>query len=937
MKNSLRYIFLFITLLTAFCLQAETRVLRSLTATDGLKDLTVTAFYKDSDGFVWIGTTGSVERFDGIYLKHYALAGTDERLKNVETIAGTGDGQLWMGNGMGLWRLNRQEDTFERIASDVINCPVRSMIYDGKETLYIGTDRGLYIHKDGKFRHVQLGTNSISPSNAVVCMALEGTKRLWMATSDGLCAMNLKDNSLQRWHNETEGKHSCQFTCTARIGNKLYLGTMDRGIVCFDISTEQFTPYLDVGCNVIKVLRSQDEHTLYVGTDGNGVHIIDTTRDAITYSMRHEAGNNESLRSNSVYSLLVDREGIVWVGFYQAGLDYTLFQGDTFTVYAYPPYFNSKDMPIRAISIHGDEKLIGARNGLFYINETKGIFKKFNMPQMRSDMVFCIRRFEGSYMVGTYGGGMYIINPTTLRMTDFSQTEPFWTGHVFCMTEDAEHTLWIGTSMGLYRYHDGKLLAHYTSADSKLPPGNVYEIFFDSTGKGWICTENGLCLWDPSSRQLRTDVFPEGFIHTEKIRVVYEDSEHQLYLFPDKGALFISDLSMNHFHRLQPNTPLEGRDGLFIIEDAEKKLWIGTSNGLFHYDKRGNFEFYNFADGIPSPTFTLCPPVCDEKGNFWFGNSDGLLQLDTHQFNGRHRAGEAYPVQITDVLVNGNHPEIHLNQASGTIPQIQLKASEKNVTFRVSDFSYTSPDVMSYEYKLDGRDETWQSLIGRSAITYFNLHAGTYTFRVRRIGQPESETALSIDIAALFSPSTAWIVCLLAFISGTGYYYYRIRKKTPPSPSPAMVTETVPPAHPLPSVQTSEEETAVPEAKYKTNKISPEECKRLLGQLKMLMNKDKPYKNPDLKIADLATAIGTTPHALSYVFNQHLERSYYDYVNDFRIAEFKRMAGMEEYARYTLSALAEQCGFSSRASFFRYFKKATGITPNEYIHQLEKG
>ena len=155
MKNYLRYIFLSVALLTGFCLQAQTRFLRSLTTSNGLTNLTVSAFYKDSLGFVWIGTSGSVERFDGIYLKHYDIAGSDERLKYVETIASTSGGHLWMGTGTGLWRLNREADQFERMVPDIINCPVRSLMYDGKSTLYIGTDHGLYIHKDGKFRHIQ--------------------------------------------------------------------------------------------------------------------------------------------------------------------------------------------------------------------------------------------------------------------------------------------------------------------------------------------------------------------------------------------------------------------------------------------------------------------------------------------------------------------------------------------------------------------------------------------------------------------------------------------------------------------------------------------------------------------------------------------------------------------------------------------------------------
>lgn len=95
-----------------------------------------------------------------------------------------------------------------------------------------------------------------------------------------------------------------------------------------------------------------------------------------------------------------------------------------------------------------------------------------------------------------------------------------------------------------------------------------------------------MCIWDPSTKTLKTDVFPEGFIDKEKIRVVYEDSNHDLYFFPDKGALFISDLSMTTFRRLPPGTPLEGNDGMFVIEDNEKWLWFGTNNGLIRYDKR---------------------------------------------------------------------------------------------------------------------------------------------------------------------------------------------------------------------------------------------------------------------------------------------------------------------------------------------------------------
>lgn len=928
MKNILRYILL-LCLLTVCHTSAYpgASVLRGLSVSDGLSDLLVNAIYKDSLGFVWIGTGNSLDRFDGIHIRRYPVTGPDEKLKRVNAIAEMSGNQLWMGNGMGLWRLNKTQNALELIVPDKINCAVYALLHDGQGTLYIGSEKGLFVYKDGSLEQLWLDKNTLSDSNAITGLWLDGRGMLWMATGKGLYALRLSDKSVTAYHNvEDGGKHVCAFNAIAGIGPMVYLGTMDRGILSFDTRTGEFDRFVDVGCNIISALSSDGQDMLYVGTDGNGVHFIETGREKVVHTMRHETGNSESLRSNSVYSLLVDRDGGVWVGFYQLGLDYTLYQSDLFTTYAYPPYFNSKDMPIRALAVNGQERLVGSRNGLFYIDEQRNRFRSFKSPQMRSDMVFCILFHEGEYYVGTYGGGMYVFNPVTLTLRDFDPdvTQPFVKGHIFCLEQDEERQLWIGTSEGLFCYKNGKQVAHYTNANSRLPEGNVYEIYFDSARKGWICTENGICIWDPSSERLRTDVFPEGFIHKEKIRVVYEDSGHSLYFFPDKGALFISDLSMESFHRLTPGTPLEGRDGMFIIEDRDNWLWMGTSNGLFRYDKHDSFVPYNFVDGIPGATFTLCPPVCDAAGNFWFGNSKGLVCLDMDYLE-RSRQG-FYPVRVTAVLINGRLAASPIAQRTHGIPETRLEPSQKNVTFCFSDFSYTAPSFMSYEYQLEGVDEGWMAVTGSSEVTYYDLPSGSYRFKVRRMGQPESEFCMQVRIASSVS---GWMMAgvVIMAMAGGGYALYRRRGNRPVAVPAAVVTSPA-------TEQWAAEAKPAAEEKYKTLKVSEEECRRLTGKLEEVMHRDKPYIHPDLKIADLAAAIGTSAHTLSYLFNQYLDRNYYDYINDYRIAEFKRLASEDEYARYTLDALAGLCGFSSRASFFRYFKKSTGITPSEYIRSL---
>lgn len=706
-----------------------------------------------------------------------------------------------------------------------------------------------------------------------------------------------------------------------RIGKKLYLGTMDHGLLCFDISTGEFKEnIIDLGCNVIMSLSSDEKNLLYIGTDGNGVHFVSANNMKIVRSFCYESGNKQAIRSNSVYALLVDREGVIWIGFYQLGLDYTLYQSGLFSTYAYLPYFDSKEMPVRAIAVSKDEKLIGSRNGLFYIDEKKQRFKSFKVPELRSNMILCIYAFEGKYYIGTYDGGIYILNPSTLTLSDFETADlkstPFLKGHVFCIKSDDEGSLWMATSMGLYCYRDGKQIRHYTTENSKLPGENVYDICFDSTRKGWICTENGLCIWDPSTNSLKSDMFPEGFIHKDKIRTVYEDSNHELYFLPDKGAIFISDLSMNHFRRMQSGTPLDGKDAMFIIEDHEGWLWIGTNLGLYRYDKKGNFIPYNFVDGLPSSIFITCFPVIDEEGTMWFGNSKGMIYLTSEQ-NGR-KAKWHYPVAITDVLVNGKQSVYAKMSRENNVYKIKLEADQRNLTIRFSGFTYSEPAYMSYKCKMEGIDSDWQLLSGQSEITYYDLLSGNYQFRIHRVDDPESEICLMVTIAPRFNAVMWSVTVLVILIITLAYIYYRRRMKRNNL------------------IQSKEKQQPVIEEKYRKSNVTEEECRRLAGELELLMQRDRLYVNPNLKIADLAAILNVSTYTLSYLFNQYLDKNYYDYLNDYRIEEFKRLVDKDEYSKYTLTALAELCGFSSRTSFFRYFKKVIGITPNEYIRSIGK-
>ena len=143
-------------------------------------------------------------------------------------------------------------------------------------------------------------------------------------------------------------------------------------------------------------------------------------------------------------------------------------------------------MSVRSFLNRGKEKVIGSRDGLFYINESTGTVKSFVRPVLTSDLILTISFYEGEYYIGTYGGGMMVLNPQTLALTYFEEgdSELFHKGHIFCIKPDEKGNLWVGTSQGVFCYNkSAKQIKNYTSSNSQLPEGNVYEISFDSTGK----------------------------------------------------------------------------------------------------------------------------------------------------------------------------------------------------------------------------------------------------------------------------------------------------------------------------------------------------------------------------------------------------------------------------------------------------------------------
>lgn len=125
-----------------------------------------------------------------------------------------------------------------------------------------------------------------------------------------------------------------------------------------------------------------------------------------------------------------------------------------------------------------------------------------------------------------------------------------------------------------------------------------------------------------------------------------------------------------------------------------------------------------------------------------------------------------------------------------------------------------------------------------------------------------------------------------------------------------------------------EPESAAP--RYERSGLSEREARRLKEALATVMERDRPWQDSELTLADLADRLSTTPHKLSEVLNSQLGQSFYDFVNGYRVREVQRRIAAGEAQRLRMLTLALDAGFASKSTFNQAFKKHTNQTPSDY-------
>jgi len=102
------------------------------------------------------------------------------------------------------------------------------------------------------------------------------------------------------------------------------------------------------------------------------------------------------------------------------------------------------------------------------------------------------------------------------------------------------------------------------------------------------------------------------------------------------------------------------------------------------------------------------------------------------------------------------------------------------------------------------------------------------------------------------------------------------------------------------------------------------------------MEQEHPYRETSLTLTMLSNMLDAFPHHLSQVINEKLGKSFFDFVNEYRVQETKKALASPESSRFSVLGIALDAGFNSKSAFYTAFKKHTGMTPTQFKDRLDR-
>ena len=717
----------------------------SWTTDNGLPQNTVLSITQTRDGYLWLATYEGLVRYNGVDFKVFDKNNTPLlSSKSIISLLADEDSSLFVGTQNGL---NIYKDGIKKVfyaQSELVNNFIRVVYKDKSGVIYVGTDGGLNVISGTEIKAFKVEDGL--PSNTITSIIEDKNHTIWIGTGSGLCYLkDGKITSLKKSKN-----HPDYFVRSLLIDKKghFWIGTSE-GIVWNENGKYISVPNSNLlSSQSISYLYEDKDGSIWIGTDSglnrwvNGEVSIFSTKDELT--------------NNRIRSIFEDNEGSLWIG---TNFGLNRLRNGKFLV------INTKkglsdDFTRTVMEDSKGNVWIGTGEGLNLYQNGK-INRFLNEKGLTNDEILSIEEASnGDIWIGTGSDGIRIYSNGKFRT--FNEKNGIQSNVVRALKKDRHGTMWIGTTRGLNFWKEGKL--GLVSMNDGLSSNYILSLEEDVDGAMWIGTSDGINRIKDGKVVTYVN---EEVIGNSNIFSIHAEKEGSIWMGSENGLFRLHN---GKFSRISV------KDGLFddisfaILDDEKGYFWLTCNRGIYQVSKK---ELYDFTDGKITEVHSISYGKSDglkssqcngssqpagwrsKDGKLWFPTARGIAVVDPNEVSNKNTVPP--PVNIEQIIV--------YNESISLGGTIALAPGKKKFEFYYSGLSYLVPEKVRFKYKLEGFDDEWVDVGSRRVAYYTNLSPKEYTFRVIACNNDgvwnETGASVTFELEPFFYQTT-WFYLIVA-------------------------------------------------------------------------------------------------------------------------------------------------------------------------------
>ncbi|MCP4441055.1 MAG: response regulator [Aureispira sp.] len=781
---------------------------QKLSIEDGLSNRFAYSVLKDRDGFIWIGTSFGLNKYDGYSFKSYTSAHSSITDKHIKKLLQDDQGKIWLCNI--VWShpksIFKRIDIFDPSTEEII--PFDSIVHNfaelkkenitalyasSNQEIYLGTITGqLYLYANQKISLVPYNF-----SNSQIDKIIVSKKSIGVKTGNQLLEIDHKGTLLSKQKLAPAAglmgvDSSGQIWWWEKIDSQIQLKHLNQAQELVSYSH----PSLELIAKPIREFKRYG--ALQITPKDNNIWCETNTHLNILHPQKGllYSFDKKDLEPSLGYNgfpvpfpqIYIDNQNLAWICT-TAGVQKVILQPKIFKTYL------PKHSTRRILSLNDSSLLVASYFGLKKLQgyntnsvETKNsTIAGQGMDMLKDSLNACIWISSGDDILAQYFPSEQRFEYDTippLHLKNKNTALKNYAISLFCL-EQRGNTLWIGTTEGLFSYNIKErtfsLFEQYNDFLA-LKGATIYDLKHTTEGL-WIASAKGLFLLDYKqgiiekwSSDAKTKLPFNVILH------IHKAPDGLLWLATKGGGIIKLDRKNNSYQQFTTREGLAHDITYGIYEDDFGYLWISSNYGLMRFDKKTHIiNTYLPKDGIPHEEFNRVSHHQAADGTLFFGGLNGIVQFHPKDFI--DNSSQTEQLQITNYQQFDGSSGALVDRTTELLnkQKITLAPNDKFFTLSFALLDFKNPKSNKYAYQIENYDSDWV-FTNTPKIRINGLPAGQYTLSIKAQGSNGqwTQNPIKTDIQVLLPFYKTWwfIVSMILFLVLSLLSYARWRVRT---------------------------------------------------------------------------------------------------------------------------------------------------------------